>query len=262
MKADLGEVGTAAFMAAQQLAQMAQQAWGKISESSNEVDAAYRNLRKTFNAEEGDYQKLYDAAMQYSQSHVTSADTMLNMEATAAQLGVGMKGGADAIQAFADAAANLDVATDIDADAIALQMGQIMAVMDDVKYTNIDKFGDALVRLGNNMPTQESNIMQITQRLSAVGNVAGFSTPQLLGWSAAVASTGQRSEAAATGLANLITNISVAVDDFDKGGDSLDKLDPVLRPLWHGRHGCPSDPDACCPVADGRPARRCDPYGV
>ena len=227
MKADLGEVGAAAVTAAQQLSQMAQQAWGQIKQSSNDVDAAYRNLRKTFDAEESDYQNLYDAAMKYSQSHVTSADTMLDMEATAAQLGVGMEGGAEAIQAFADAAANLDVATNIDADTIALQMGQIMAVMSDVDYKNIDKFGDALVRLGNNMPTQESNIMQITQRLSAVGNVAGFSTPQLLGWSAAVASTGQKSEAAATGLATLITSITAAVDDFDKGGDSLDKFAEV-----------------------------------
>ena len=227
MKADLGEVGAAAVTAAQQLGQIAQQAWGQISQSSNDVDSAYRNLRKTFNAEESDYQNLYDAAMKYSQSHVTSADTMLEMEATAAQLGVGMEGGAEAIQAFADAAANLDVATNIDADAIALQMGQIMAVMSDVDYKNIDRFGDALVRLGNNMPTQESNIMQITQRLSAVGNVAGFNTPQLLGWAAAVASTGQKSEAAATGLATLITSITAAVDDFDKGGDSLDKFADV-----------------------------------
>ena len=227
MKADLGEVGAAAVTAAQQLGQIAQQAWGQIKESSNDVDAAYRNLRKTFDAEESDYQNLYDSAMKYSQSHVTSADTMLEMEATAAQLGVGMEGGAEAIQAFADAAANLDVATNIDADTIALQMGQIMAVMSDVDYKNIDRFGDALVRLGNNMPTQESNIMQITQRLSAVGNVAGFSTPQLLGWAASVASTGQKSEAAATGLATLITSITAAVDDFDKGGDSLDKFAKV-----------------------------------
>ena len=218
------DVGAAAVQAAQQIGQYAQRIGREVVESSNEIDASYRDLRKTFNAEEGDYQKLYDAAMKYSQSHVTTASNMLEMEAIAAQLGVGLEGGADAIQAFADTAANLDVATDIDADTIALQMGQIMNVMSDLDHTNIDKFGDSLVRLGNNMPTQESNIMQITQRLSAVGDVAGFTTPQLMGWAAAIASTGQRSEAAATGVSNTITTIQRAVGS---GGEALEKFAEV-----------------------------------
>ena len=162
--------------------------------------------------------------MKYSQTHVTSADSMLEMESIAAQLGVGIEGGAEAIQRFAEVAANLDVATDIDADTIALQMGQISNVMSDLSTDNIDKFGDALVRLGNNMPTQESNIMQITQRLSAVGDVAGFTTPELMGWAAAIASTGQRSEAAATGIATTITTIQKAVS---AGGDDLEKFAKV-----------------------------------
>ena len=224
MKADFGEIGAAAVQAATTIGNLIERAGRAVINSSDEVDKSYRNLRKTFNAEEEDYQKLYDAAMKYSQSHVTSADSMLEMESIAAQLGVGIEGGADAIQKFAEVAANLDVATDIDSDTIALQMGQISNVMRDLSTDNIDKFGDALVRLGNNMPTQESNIMQITQRLSAIGDVAGFTTPQLMGWAAAIASTGQRSEAAATGVATTITTIAKAVD---AGGDELEKFAKV-----------------------------------
>ena len=224
MKADFGEVGAAAVQAATTIGNLVERAGRYVTSSSDEVDKSYRDLRKTFDAEEADYEKLYDAAMKYSQGHVTSADTMLEMEAIAAQLGVGIEGGADAIQKFAEVAANLDVATDIDADTIALQMGQISAVMKDLSTDNIDKFGDALVRLGNNMPTQESNIMQITQRLSAIGDVAGFSTPELMGWAAAIASTGQKSEAAASGIATTITKITQAVD---AGGDDLEKFAKV-----------------------------------
>ena len=224
MKADFGEVGAAAVQAATAIGNLIERAGRAVITSSDEIDKSYRDLRKTFDAEERDYQKLYDAAMKYSQSHVTSADSMLEMESIAAQLGVGIEGGADAIQKFAEVAANLDVATDIDADTIALQMGQISNVMSDLSTDNIDKFGDALVRLGNNMPTQESNIMQITQRLSAIGDVANFTTPQLMGWAAAIASTGQRSEAAATGVATTITTIAKAVDG---GGDELEKFAKV-----------------------------------
>ena len=226
MKADFGEVGAAAVEAATAIGNVIERAGRYVMTSSDDVDKAYRNLRKTFDAEESDYEMLYDAAMKYSQGHVTSADTMLDMEAIAAQLGVGINGGAEAIQRFAKVAANLDVATDIDSDTIALQMGQIMNVMSDLNKdsSNIDKFGDALVRLGNNMPTQESNIMQITQRLSAIGDVAGFTTPQLMGWAAAIASTGQKSEAAASGISTTITKITQAVD---AGGDDLEKFAKV-----------------------------------
>ena len=216
-KASFGEITNAAVTAADAVGDLMRRIGSEVIDSSNDIDTAYRNLRKTFDAEEEDYQKLYDAAMKYSQSHVTSADTMLDMEAVAAQLGVGIEGGAEAIQDFADAAANLDVATDIDSETIALQMGQIMNVMSDVDTNNIDKFADALVRLGNNMPTQESNIMQVTQRLAAIGDVAHFTTPQLMGWAAAIASTGQKSEAAASGIATTITNISKAVSAGDGG---------------------------------------------
>lgn len=223
MRVSLGGMGAATVQAASQMGQLASQAGQKVISSSDAIDSSYRDLRKTFDATEGDYQKLYDAAMQYSQTHVTSADKMLEMESIAAQLGVGLDGGADAIQHFAEVASSLDIATDIDAETIALQMGQIVNVMHDLdnsKPDTITGFADALVRLGNNMPTQESNIMQITQRLSAIGDVAGFSTPQLMGWAAAVASTGQKSEAAASGIATTITKISTAVSS---GGDDLKK---------------------------------------
>ena len=231
MNVNFGEVGTAAVNAGVQIGQFASRAGRSIITSSSEIDASYRDLRKTFEAEEGEYKQLYDAAMKYSMSHVTSASDMLEMEAIAAQLGVGMdesgkkaEDAAERIGKFAEVAANLDVATDIQSDTIALQMGQIMNVMGDLDTDNIDKFGDALVRLGNNMPTQESNIMQITQRLSAIGDVAHFSTPDLMGWAAAIASTGQKSEAAASGIATTITNISKAVS---AGGDSLEKYAEV-----------------------------------
>ncbi len=215
-----GQVTTAAVQAASEVGQVMRDVGQKVVTSSDEIDKSYRNLRKTFDAEEGEYQTLYDAAMQYSQGHVTSASSMLDMEAIAAQLGIGVEGGAEAIQTFAEACADLDVATDIDAETIALQLGQITNVMSDMDPQKARNFADALVRLGNNMPTQESNIMQITQRLSAIGDVAHFKTPELLGWASAIASTGQKSEAAASGIVATITKISQAVSG---GGDDLKK---------------------------------------
>ena len=218
---DLKEVGVAAVNAATEIGNMLKEVGGAIIDASTEVDSAYRDMRKTVDATEGQYEALYDAAMKYSQTHVTSADTMLEMEALAGQVGIA----ASELQNFAEVAANLDVATDIDAGTIALQMGQIVNVMSDLDADNVQGFADALVDLGNKMPAQESAIMQISQRLSSVGDVAGFSTPEILGWAAAIASTGQRSEAAATGISNTITSIQSAVSN---GGDDLEAFASVV----------------------------------
>lgn len=218
---DLREVGTAAVNAAIEIGNLMKQVGGAVIDASTEVDTAYRDMRKTVEGTEAQYKALYDAAMEYSQTHVTSADTMLEMEALAGQVGIT----ADALQDFAEVAANLDIATNIDAETIALQMGQIVNVMSDLKADNVQGFADALVDLGNKMPAQESAIMQISQRLSSVGDVAGFTTPEVLGWAAAIASTGQRSEAAATGISNTITSIQSAVSN---GGEDLKAFADVV----------------------------------
>lgn len=214
-------LSVAAVHAAAQIGQLMREAGQHIMDSANDVDAAYRDMRKTVEGTEEQYKALYDAAMEYSQTHVTSADTMLEMEALAGQVGIT----ADALQNFSEVAANLDVATDIDAEDIALKMGQMVNVMSDLNENNVRGFADALVDLGNKMPAQESAIMQIAQRLSSVGDVAGFTTPQVVGWAAAIASTGQRSEAAATGISTTITSIQSAVS---KGGEELDAFAKVV----------------------------------
>lgn len=214
-------LSVAAVHAAAQIGQLMREAGQHIMDSANDVDAAYRDMRKTVEGTEEQYKALYDAAMEYSQTHVTSADTMLEMEALAGQVGIT----ADALQNFSEVAANLDVATDIDAEDIALKMGQMVNVMSDLNEDNVRGFADALVDLGNKMPAQESAIMQIAQRLSSVGDVAGFTTPEVVGWAAAIASTGQRSEAAATGISTTITSIQSAVS---KGGEELESFAKVV----------------------------------
>lgn len=214
LSADLGEISTAAVTAAVEIGNLLGQAGSKIVEASSEIDSAYRDMRKTVNGTEEQYEDLYDAAIKYSQTHVTSADQMLEMEAIAGQVGIA----AESLQGFAETAADLDVATDIDAETIALQMGQITNVMSDLDQDNVRQFADALVRLGNNMPAQESAIMNVAQRMSSVANITHMSTPDVLAWASAIASTGARSEAAATAISNTMAGIESAVA---AGGDDL-----------------------------------------
>ena len=214
---------SAAFeQALSRIVQYAERIGGAVIESANTIDSAYRDMRKTVEGTEAQFKSLKDAAIEFSQTHAVSSDTLLEMEALGGQLGVAV----DELGEFGEVASNLDIATDIDAETIALQLGQISNVMDDLDGAKFDQFGDALVRLGNNMAAQESSIMNVAQRMSSVANVAGMSAPDLLAWSAAIASTGQRSESAATAISNTMTGISAAVA---KGGDTLNSFAGIAK---------------------------------
>lgn len=206
----------AAFQqAAQRMAQYAQQFGRHVVESANTIDSAYRDMRKTVKGTEEQFTSLRDTAVKFSQTNAVSADQILEMESLGGQLGVAI----GQLQSFGEVASHLDIATNIGAEDIALQMGQLSNIMSDFSHDNFENFADSLVRLGNNMPTTESAIMEVAQRMAAVANVTSMTTPELLSWAAAIASTGQRSESAATAINNTITGIGAAVA---KGGKTLE----------------------------------------
>lgn len=211
------KIDQAAFMqAVNMIGNAAKQMGQHIVESANEIDSAFRDMQKTVNGTEIEFNNLRDAAIKYSQEHVTSADTMLEMQALGGQLGILV----DDLQRFGEITSNLDIATNIDAETIALQLGQIGNVLD-LDIDGMKGFSDALVRLGNNMPAQESAIMNVAQRFGAVATSASFSGEEILAWSAAIASTGQRSEAAATAIGNTVSGIEQAMA---KGGDEVEQF--------------------------------------
>lgn len=192
-------------------------------QAANDVDAAYRDMRKTVNGTEEEFEHLKQAALDFSTTHVTTADTILEIEAMGGQLGIA----AQNLEGFAEVTSNLDIATDMESEDIAKSIGQLSNIMSDINQHKDDpvayqhaitSFSDSLVRLGNNSAAQESSIMKVMMRIASIGNISGMTTPQLLAISTAVAATGQGCEAAGTAISKTFSNIETAVG---KGGDKL-----------------------------------------
>ena len=189
--------------------------------AAENIDSSYRNMRKTVNGTEQDFEHLKSAALDFSRTHVTTAQQILEIESIGGQLGIAVEN----LEAFGTVVSNLDIATNIDAEDMATYIGQLSNIMRDIDTSNMDQykqditsFSDALVRLGNNSAAQESNIMKVMMRIASLGTISGFTTSQLLGISTAVAATGQGSEAAGTAIARTFSNIESAVG---KGGEKL-----------------------------------------
>lgn len=188
--------------------------------AAEEVDAAYRDMRKTVQGSEEQFEKLKQAAIDYSRTHVTAPETILEIEAMGGQLGVATS----KLEAFATVVSNLDIATDLDADTAAQQLGQLSGILNDMSQDDFAKYGDALTRLGNNNATLESKISDVMLRISSMGTITGFTTPQLLAWSTAVAATGQGCEAAGTAISKTMSDIEGAVG---AGGKKLEAFAKV-----------------------------------
>lgn len=177
-----------------------------IVQYAEDVDSAYRDMRKTVNGTEEEFERLRESAYSYSLDHPVSAETLLSIEALGGQMGIAL----DALEDFAMVVANLDIATDINAEEASKQLGQLANIMGMVP-SDFERFGDSLVRLGNNMPTVESDIMNITSRIGSMASLVGFTYDEVLAWSAALASTGQGAESAGTALSKTFSQINTAV---------------------------------------------------
>lgn len=190
-------------------------------QSAQDVDSAYRDMRKTVNGTESDFEALRQSAIDFSTTHVTSADQMLSIQAMGGELGIAT----DQLDEFARTVSNVDVATNLSSEDAATALGQLSNITRDTAG-NLTGFGDALVRLGNNGASTETQIVDVAKRIGSMGSIVGMSTPDILAWSSTIASTGQNAEAAGTAIAKTMSDIEGAVS---AGGDSLEAFASVSQ---------------------------------
>ena len=189
-------------------------------ESAKDIDSAYRDMRKTVDGTEEQFEDLRQAAIDFSTTHVTSADQILSIQAIGGELGIAVED----LKTFAETVSNIEVATDLGAEDAATALGQLDNIMSDLDGSTMPAFADALVRLGNNGASTESQIVDIAKRIGAMGSIVGMSTPEVLAWASSIASTGQNAEAAGTAISNTMSDIEAAVA---AGSDSLQQFADV-----------------------------------
>ena len=191
-----------------------------MMDASATVDSAYRDMRKTVEGTEEQFQHLRDAAIEFSRTHVTSADQILQIEAIGGELGVAT----DSLQTFAEVISNIDVATNLDTESAATALGHLSNILHLTEEDYVG-FSDALVRLGNNGASTETEIANIAERIGSMGSIVGMSGSDILAWSSSIASTGQRAEAAGTAISRTMsffeTAVAAAGGSIDASFDSI-----------------------------------------
>lgn len=189
------------------LSDAAEDALGSIVDSTSEVSAAFQDMKKTVDGTEDEYEALYKAALTASSESVVSAADILEIEAMGGQLGIAVEN----LEEFAEVVSNISIASDLETDEAAEQLGELSNILDDLNADTMQSFADALVRLGNNTAASESKISNIATRIGSMASIVGLSTPEILALSATVAETGMKAEAAGTAISNTMSDIETAV---------------------------------------------------
>ena len=192
--------------------------WRAVT-AAQDIDTAYRDMRKTVDGTETQFEELKEAAIEFSKTHVTSADQILQIEAIGGELGIATEN----LQAFAETVSNLDVATNLSTDEAASSLGKL-ANITHMGAEEYDNYADALVRLGNNGASTEDQIVDIATRIGSMGTIVGMTVPEILALSSSIASTGMKTEASGTAIANTLSDMESAVA---AGGDSLEAFATV-----------------------------------
>lgn len=181
-----------------------------------DIDSALTSVKKTLPATTRQYEELKQAAIEYSKTNAVSADQILELNALGAQLSFTI----DELQLFGEVASGLDIATDMDAETAATEMAQF-ANITQMAHGDIERYGSAIVNIGNNMATTESKVSSMAQRIAAAGTQTKMSQADILGWAGAMSSLGIEAEAGGTAFSTTISTIDAAVA---KGGDDLKKF--------------------------------------
>ena len=165
------------------------------------------------------YEDLAEGIKQMSTETAASKEEFAGVAEAAGQLGVG----ADDILKFTKTMVMMGDSTNLSAEEAATALARISNITGE-PLENIDKLGASIVALGNSFATNESSIVEMSNRLASAGTIAGLSTTDVLALAAAMSSVGIEAEAGGTAMTQTLTSISQAVS---AGGDDLNRLAQV-----------------------------------
>lgn len=168
-----------------------------------QFDTAMANVRKTTNMSSEEIEKLAQSAQNLSTKQPVTAETLLNIEALGAQLGVTH----DRLESFAEVTSGLDIATNMNFETAGKEMAQF-ANITQMSQDQFKNYGSTIVDLGNHLATTEADISAMALRLAGAGTAAKFSQADILGMSGAMSSLGIKAEAGGSAMTRIIQDIS------------------------------------------------------
>src|SRR5690606_8873257 len=144
----------------------------------------------------------------------TGANELAVIMGVAGQLGIR---GVENLTNFTRTIDQLTVATTLTGEEGAQNLARLMNIMQE-SMENVDRLGAAIVDLGNNFATTETEILNMSLRIAGAGKTIGLTTSEVLALATALSDVGIRAEMGGSAISRVMINMANAVA---QGGSRL-----------------------------------------
>ena len=194
---------------------------GLTLKSAIDFEDAFIGVRKTVDAPPGSnanafFDSLRQDMFDMAREVPSSLEAIAGVYEIGGQLGIESEN----LTGFSRAMIDLSNSTNLTSEAAAVGFAKLANVTG-TSQTEFTNLGSAIVALGNNLATSESEILDITQNIALAGTQAGISAPELMGWGGAMKSLGLESASAGTAFSRFTNQV---IMDVAEGGKNLDIL--------------------------------------
>ena len=188
----------------------------KLYGTATDYESAFTGVRKTTDATEEEFAQLYSDLLNIAETNPAGFVEAAGIMEMAGQLGVGV----DELTGFTRAYIGLQEATNISGEEGAADLARFLNVTEKTT-ANVSKVGGVIVGLGNNFATTEREILSMATRMGATADLAGFTSYEILAFSAALSSVGINAEAGGSAAGKLMKRMQLAAE---VGGTAQEKL--------------------------------------
>lgn len=184
--------------------------------SAIRYEDAFAGVRKTVDGSEEQLSALSKRFRELSKEIPISAEEFARIGELAGQLGVPI----EQIDNFAETIAKIGVTTNLSVEQASTQFARFANIMQ-TPLEKISNIGSAVVDLGNNFATTESEILEFGLRIAGAGAIAGLTEAQVLAIGTALSSVGVEAEAGGTAVQKVLLELNKAVNS---GGKELEQF--------------------------------------
>ena len=179
-----------------------------------EFESTFAGVRKTVELSEEGFAQLSENIRELGRTTPITTSKLNKIGELAGQLGVE---GVDNLTKFIDTIARIAVSSDLTEDAAATSFARIANIMQE-PIDNVDRMGASIIDVGNKFATSEPLIVDFAERIAGAGKIAGLTTADLFGISAAFSSVGVQAERGGTAVSKTLFKMTEAVTN---GTDEL-----------------------------------------
>lgn len=188
---------------------------GLAGKAAIDWESAWAGVTKTIDGTPAQMAEMETGLRNMAKTLPATHEEIAAVAEAAGQLGVKRED----VLGFTRTMIDLGVSTNLSADEAATAIAQISNVMGTMSRegaAGVQKFGSALVELGNNGASTERDIVEMASRIAGAAKVVGMTEADLLAVSNALASVGVEAEAGGTAISKVLMDMSKAVDTGSK----------------------------------------------